>query len=74
MKILFVFVTVFCFVSCSIREKKATCYYLSAGIENIKIFPASKEDSAKVYAVDLAAEKNLQKCRKKMQFVLMIGE
>jgi hypothetical protein len=38
--------------------------YLSSGIENIKIFPATEKDSAKIDFIDLAGKRFSEKCRR----------
>ncbi|MCX8533490.1 energy transducer TonB family protein [Chryseobacterium luquanense] len=49
--------------SCTIKQKQLD-YYLSTGIENIKIFPANKEDSLKINSMNITANKSYEECRK----------
>ncbi|WP_027381172.1 hypothetical protein [Chryseobacterium daeguense] len=63
MKLTFFFIILFCAESCKIKSESIN-YYLSPGIENIKIFPATKHDSAKIRKIDLSTEEALEKCEK----------
>ncbi|WP_294286317.1 hypothetical protein [uncultured Chryseobacterium sp.] len=57
------FINIAIYISCSTINKKDV-FYLSSGIEKIKIFPATERDSAKIDAIDSAGKKFSEKCRR----------
>ncbi|MCY0969531.1 hypothetical protein [Chryseobacterium wangxinyae] len=60
----FLIILIFSFLmSCTIKQKPVS-YYLSSGIEDIKIFPVNKEDSAKINNINIASDKSLAECQK----------
>jgi len=64
MKITFYFsLIVISLLSCDVRKKHLE-HYLSTGIENIKIFAANKEDSAKIKKINIASNKYFAECEK----------
>ncbi len=60
---LFFSINITIYNSCSTINKKDV-FYLSSGIENIKIFPATEKDSAKIDSIDLEGKKLFAKCMK----------
>lgn len=63
MKKIFLFIVILSLLTnCSIR-KKTLVHYLST-LENIKIFPANKQDSAKIDAYNDAAKRHVEECLK----------
>ena len=61
---IFLIILIFSFlISCTIKQKPVA-YYLSSGIEDIKIFPANREDSAKINNINIASDKSLAECQK----------
>lgn len=68
MRFVFYFFIILYFLSaCTVRQKYTA--YLSTGIENIKLFPANKIDSAKISIIDINAKKSLEKCKKQENVV-----
>ncbi|WP_146897120.1 hypothetical protein [Chryseobacterium lathyri] len=61
------FIMLYFFSACSVRQKNVT--YFSTGIENIKLFPANKIDSAKINIININAKKSLKKCGKQKNIV-----
>ncbi|MDR3024523.1 hypothetical protein [Chryseobacterium sp.] len=61
------FMMLYLLSSCSVRQKYTA--YLSTGIENIKLFPANKIDSAKINIINITAKKSLEKCEKQKNVV-----
>ncbi|SIQ46158.1 hypothetical protein [Chryseobacterium indoltheticum] len=53
-----IFIVLFCFMNCSVKK-----HYLST-LENIKIFPANKADSAKIDAYNDAGNRQAEECLK----------
>ncbi|MET3038046.1 hypothetical protein ABXT08_18250 [Chryseobacterium sp. NRRL B-14859] len=64
MKTIFFLIITLCIVSCATRKRSIT-YFLSSGIENSTIFPATKIDSTRIDEIEQLIEKNLEKCREK---------
>lgn len=62
MKNIYLLVLTFFLLSC-ISNNHSTTYFLSPGIENMKVFPANKKDSVKIREIDLSIEKGLEKCK-----------
>lgn len=50
-------------VSCTMRKMHLE-YYLLSGIENVKIFPANKTDSARIKNINIVSDKSLKECQK----------
>ncbi len=53
-----IFIVLFCFMNCSVKK-----HYLST-LENIKIFPENKADSAKIDAYNDAGKRHMEECLK----------
>jgi hypothetical protein len=49
--------------------KQKCAAHLSTGIENIKLFPANKKDSAKISMININAKRSLEKCEKQKDVV-----
>ncbi|MDR2236303.1 MAG: hypothetical protein LBE92_09275 [Chryseobacterium sp.] len=62
MKNIFLLIIVFYFLSCTSR--KLPYHYLSPGVENIKIFPATKKDSLTIQKIDSSITKSMEECMK----------
>lgn len=62
MKNIYLLISALFLVSC-ISNNHSITYFLSPGIENIKVFPANKKDSAKIREIDSSIEKSLEKCK-----------
>lgn len=63
MKKLFLFIVVLCLlINCSVRKKNLV-HYLST-LENIKVLPATKEESVIIDSLELDKKKFLEKCQK----------
>lgn len=60
----FVIILIFSVLTSCTMRKKHLEYYLSSGIENRKIFPANKEDSAEINNINIASDKSLAECQK----------
>lgn len=59
MKITFlIFIVLFCFVNCTVKK-----HYLST-LENIKVFPPTKEEAIIIEKLELKSKEFLEKCKR----------